>query len=334
MAQQHSTLVEQVRALLTLTQTEAQIAQTRTSQARTEAVRRELAQNAENAHERARLLGETLRDLGGVPDVVSPALGRIVAILKTGAEQAEPLSEALLQDLQLEHNLVDRARYLKVLSQAAERSDVELLADRLVEAHSATVEWLTTVLAEEALGGPAALRSTPLQKVAGTATKAAILPTRIATESVNRYVDLVRSQSEKARERVVDLRERVTGKAAAAASKAERLGDDVRDVATAGRDASLKRAEQVAEREGNAEAADAAHEARRKVGALEPVELPIVGYDQLAVQQAAEAVKTLQSADEIRAIVDYEEAHKNRSSVVSAAQTRLAAIAKEAAGVS
>jgi hypothetical protein len=112
---------EQLRILLQLTQTEAQIAQTRVAQARTEAVRRELVENGRNAEERARRIADALREVGGYPDVVTPVVGRVTAFVKTSLEQVEPLSEALLQDLQLEHQLVDRARYLKVLATAADR---------------------------------------------------------------------------------------------------------------------------------------------------------------------------------------------------------------------
>ena len=55
-------------------------------------------------------------------------------------------------------------------------SDIEKLADRLIEAHSATVEWLTTVLAEDALGGPAALQRTPIQAATGVAVKLVNVP--------------------------------------------------------------------------------------------------------------------------------------------------------------
>ncbi|SUA47971.1 Uncharacterised protein [Nocardia africana] len=51
------------------------------------------------------------------------------------------------------------------------------------------------------------------------------------------------------------------------------------------------------------------------------------------MSQAVAAVKELTEPAEIRAIVAYEEAHKNRHGVVSAAQTRLAAIAQEVAGL-
>jgi hypothetical protein len=37
--------------------------------------------------------------------------------------------------------------------------------------------------------------------------------------------------------------------------------------------------------------------------------------------------------DDVRAIIAYEEAHKNRQRVVSAAQTRVAAIAQDVVGI-
>jgi hypothetical protein len=133
-------IVNQLRALVLLTRTEEQVARTRLTQARTEAVRRELTQNADNAAERTTAIIEQLRALGGVPDVVTPAIGRLAAVLKATFEQAEPLEEALLQDLQLEHQLLDRATYVKVLADKAGLTRVRVLAERLVTAHSATVE--------------------------------------------------------------------------------------------------------------------------------------------------------------------------------------------------
>jgi hypothetical protein len=316
-------LVEQLRALLQLTQTEISIAQTRVAQARTDAVRRELTQNSEKAQDRSRAIAEALRELGGVPDVVTPALGRLTAGFKVAADAAEPLSEALLQDLQLEHQLLDRARYLKVLAQTAEQSKVERLADRLITAHTATVEWLTTVLAEEALGGPAALVSTPLQKVASTASRVVNLPGRLAADTVNRTVDNVQQTAGSARERFSDVTD-----------KASSFTDAVRDVVTAGRDASLQRAERVARREGDRDTAKAVHETRRDLGTLSASELPIKRYEELTQAEAIAAVKKLRTAEDVRAIIGFEENHKNRSSVVSAAQTRVAAIAKDAVGVS
>lgn len=173
-----STLLAQLRAVLTLTNTEIQVAETRIAQARTEAVRRELSENADKGRARAEAIEAAIRDLGSVPEVVGPFLGRAVAAIKAMAEQAQPFDEALLGDLALEHQLLDRARYIKALATAASQREVVTLADRLITAHSATVEWLTTVLAEDALGGPAALRRTVLQAAAGTAVNCSTCPSR------------------------------------------------------------------------------------------------------------------------------------------------------------
>ncbi|MDQ3155072.1 MAG: ferritin-like domain-containing protein [Actinomycetota bacterium] len=318
-----ATIVTQLRALLQLTGTEAQIARIRVAQARTEAVRRELQRNGDNAEHRSRLIAEQLRRVGGVPDIVTPALGRVTALVKSTVEQGQPLDEALLGDLALEHQLLDRARYLAVLAQRAEDNPVRTLAERLVTAHSATVDWLTTVLAEEALGGPVALRATPLQRLAGGVTRFVNLPSRFAIEQVNRMVDNVQQTGEQARSKVGDV-----------AGQAVRLGGAAREVLGAGRDASLERAEGVARRDGARDTADAVHATRRELGTLTAEELPIKGYDGLGMQDAIAAIKKLDRVEDIEAVIRYEEAHKERSSVASAAQTRLAAVAKEAVGVS
>ena len=315
-------IVVQLRALVQLTQTEAQIAQIRVGQARTEAVRRELSQNAQNAAERTDLLLRALRELGGVPDVVTPALGRLTSLVKSALEQAEPLDEALLQDLALEHQLVDRARYVKVLATTAELPRVVKLADRLIAAHTATVEWLTVVLAEEALGGPAALQATPLQRVAGSATRVVNLPARYAAETVNRTVESVQQGTEQTRARL-----------STAADKAGSFTGAVRETLTVGRNASLQRAEKIARRDGDRATASSVHETRRDLGALTAAELPIKNYDNLSTQDAIKAVKGLKRVEDVRAIVTYEEAHAARANVVSAAQTQVAALAKQVVGI-
>jgi hypothetical protein len=319
----HNTkIINQLRALVLLTQTEEQVARTRISQARTDAVRRELTQNAEHAGERSLLITEQLRAIGGVPDVVTPAVGRLSAILKATFEQAAPLEEALLSDLQLEHQLLDRATYLKVLADQAGETQVKQLAEKLITAHQATVEWLTVVLAEEAMGGPAALVATPLQKVAGGVARGVNAPFRFLANTVNNTVDTVQHAGEETSERISS----VTGKAAA-------LTDAVRETLTAGRSASLRRAEQIARREGNTDAAKAARVAREELGDISADELPIKKYDDLSVADAVKAVKGLKEPRDINVVIHYEEAHKDRSSVVSAAQTQLAALAKETVGV-
>ena len=115
-------LITQLRTLQALTNTEAQIAQTRQVQARDQAVRDELATNAANAHDRAQLIAAALRDLGGVPDVVTPALGRASALAKTVVEQGQPIAAALFGDLALEHQLLDRAGYLEALADTADHA--------------------------------------------------------------------------------------------------------------------------------------------------------------------------------------------------------------------
>jgi hypothetical protein len=319
----HNTkIINQLRALVLLTQTEEQVARTRISQARTDAVRRELTQNADNAAARSLEITEALRSLGGVPDVVTPALGRLSATLKATFEQAAPFEEALLTDLQLEHQLLDRATYVKVLAEQAEETTVRRLAEKLIDAHKATVEWLTVVLAEEAMGGPVALVPTPVQKVAGGVARAVNAPVRFWANTVNTAVDTVKHAGEETSDRF----NAVTGRAAA-------LTGAVRETLTAGRGASLRRAEQVALREGNRDAAEAARSAREELGDVSADELPIKNYDNLSTSDAVKAIKGLRTPRDLHVVIHYEEAHKKRANVASAAQTQLAALAKEAVGV-
>ena len=311
-------LLAQLRAVLDLTNTEIQVAETRVTQARTEAVRRELEQNAENGRERAEAIEAAIRDLGGLPDIIGPFIGRAAAAVKALTEQAQPFDEALLGDLALEDQLLDRSRYLKALAVAAENRDVQNLADRLITAHAATVDWLTTVLAEDALGGPAALRRTPVQAVVGAAGRMVNAPMVWSVRGVDRALQAARGT----RPAVEDL-----------ISRGAHAGEVAAKVATASRDAALQTAERVSRREGADGAADTLHAMRSSVGVLEADELPIPGYPELTVADAVAAIKELQSPADIRAIIAYEEANKNRQRVVSAAQTRVAAIAQEIVGI-
>ncbi|BBY41528.1 hypothetical protein MMAN_56620 [Mycobacterium mantenii] len=311
-------MLAQLRTLLDLTNTEIQIAETRVVQARTEAVRRELSQNAGNGRARAEAIESAIRDLGGYPDVIGPFLGRAAAAVKALTEQAEPFDEALLGDLALEDQLLDRARYTKALAVAAKRQDIVDLADRLITAHAATVDWLTTVLAEDALGGPAALRRTPIQMAAGTAVKLVNLPVTWSARGVDRAVDALRSTGPA----INDLVKR-GGNAGEIAAKA----------LSASQSAALRAAERVTRSEGADRAADALHSGRATVGVLDESELPIGNYDELNVSEAVAAIKDLTTPDDVRVVIAYEEAHKNRQGVVSAAQTRIAAIAQEVVGI-
>lgn len=314
-----STLLAQLRTLLDLTHTEIQVAETRISQARTEAVRTELEQNANNGRIRAEALEKAIRDLGGFPDVIGPFLGRAAAAVKALTEQAEPFDEALLGDLALENQLLDRSRYVKALAVAAGDKDVEALATRLITAHSATVEWLTTVLAEDALGGPAALRRTPLQAAAGGAIKFVNLPLTWSARSAERAAEAVRS----VRPTISEL-----------VNRGSRTGEIAAKTLSGARDSALQTAERITRGEGADRAAEAIHSARGASGVLDADELPVADYDDLNVNEAATAVKDLTEPADIRVIIAYEEAHKNRARVVSAAQARLATIAQEVVGIS
>ncbi|AFT99632.1 hypothetical protein [Nocardia brasiliensis] len=313
-----TTLLAQLRAVRDLTNTEIQVAETRIAQARTDAVRRELSENAGNARARAAAIEAALRELGGIPTRIGPFLGRAVAAVKAMGEQAQPFDEALLGDLVLEHQLLDRARYLKALATTAEHAGIVALADRLIAAHSATVDWLTTVLAEDALGGPAALRRTPFQAAAGTAVKLVNIPVTWSARGIDRALDTFRSAPPALEELL---------------ARGAYAGDVAVKTLAASRDAVLETAEQVARREGASGAADAVHSLRTSTGVLEPAELPIADYADLNVTQAVAAIKDLTSPADIRAIVAYEEEHKDRHGVISAAQTRLAAIAQEVTGL-
>jgi hypothetical protein len=77
-----TTLLAQLRAVLDLTNTEIQVAETRIAQARTEVVRRELSQNADNGRARAEAIESAIRELGGYPDVIGPFIGRAAAAVK------------------------------------------------------------------------------------------------------------------------------------------------------------------------------------------------------------------------------------------------------------
>ncbi|MCM6773450.1 ferritin-like domain-containing protein [Nocardia sp. CDC159] len=314
-----TTLLAQLRAIRDLTHTEIQIAETRIAQARTEAVRRELSENADNARARAEAVESAIRELGGVPALVGPFLGRAAAAVKAMFEQAQPFDEALLGDLALEHQLLDRARYLKALATTAQRDDLVTLAERLITAHSATVDWLTTVLAEEALGGPAALQRTPLQAATGTTMRLVNVPVTWSARGIDRALDAFRSAPPALGELL---------------SRGAHAGDVAVKTLAGSRDAALERAEQITRREGAGAVADALHSVRTATGVLEPGELPIRDYDELNVSQSVAAIKELDDPADVRAVLAYEESNKNRQGVVSAAQTRLAAIAQDVTGLS
>ena len=167
-------------------------------------------------------------------------------------------------------------------------SDIEKLADRLIEAHSATVDWLTTVLAEDALGGPAALQRTPLQTATGVAVRLVNVPMCWSARGLDRAVDTVRSAPPALGELL---------------SRGAHAGDVAAKALTASRDA-------------------APATAARSPGAKEPVRPPMHCIRCAAppeYSQPTSCRSPTTTLSDVRAILAYEEAHKNRQGVVSAA---------------
>jgi hypothetical protein len=172
-----ATLITQLRVLAQLTRAEAHVARSRVAQASSDDIRDDLRRNAADADARASRIGDLLHELGALPDPVTPLVGRVASLVRGAMEQAQPLDEALLGDLVLEHQLRDRARYVAELAGAADLPAVHELAVDLEAAHTETVEWLTGVLAGLA-GGQAALQASPLQRLAAQVTRAANTPAR------------------------------------------------------------------------------------------------------------------------------------------------------------
>ncbi|HYP03060.1 MAG TPA: hypothetical protein VER57_00770, partial [Cyanobium sp.] len=309
-------LLNELVALLRLTHTEAAVARVRMGQARNEAIRRELEQNAREADLRAEQLQGQLRRLGGTPDLLADVVGYFTALTKGAAEQAAPFSEALLGDLALEHQLRDRVLFTRVLAEAGgHRQLVELL--RQLEAdHTETIEWIRVRLAEVAQGGPAALAATPFQATIGVFARLATLPARQGADLVNKAANLLRRGQTKAAQT-----------AAATQHKAQDTTRATEEVLEAGRDAALARAQEVAPFEN---VRSIARQTRANLGTTPPTDLPIRDYDTLTGGVAIEAIKNLDDAADVRMVLAYEQAHKDRKTVTSAAEQRMSALAAQA----
>ena len=219
-------LVAQLNALLRLTNTEIMIVETRRSQATRPEIERELAANADKGRERAGLLARSIRDVGGIPDVVGVAVGRFAATAKAVGEQGQEFVDALLGDLALEHELADRTRFAMMLAEHLDARQTRKTLDRLERAHAETIEWLNVRLAEVAVGGPAALRPTALQSAFGIGRRVSGLPTRNTSELVNRSID----GAGRARRQTVDAIQ-INSK------RVRELVDAAGEIWTAGRDA-------------------------------------------------------------------------------------------------
>ena len=213
-------LLDELKDLLRLTAFEQAVASVRRAQAASTPIAEELAANAEKAGERLALLGQSVRQIGGVPDVVGPFLGKAGAFLQSQLNQVQTLQGALLGDLALEHQLRDRARYARTLAVTLGEQSVVPVLDRLDTAHTETIAWLEQRLAEVGATGTSALRATPVQAVVGQVRRLYGAPLGVAAAGVNRLGGLLTRGAQAVPDVVqqaADTVEQTVGQAAGAA---------------------------------------------------------------------------------------------------------------------
>jgi hypothetical protein len=324
MTRTRAELLSQLNSLLRLTQTEEMIARVRRTQATSGAVERELAGNAEKCRERSGLLRGLISDLGGVHDVVGVTVGRLSAAAKSQLEQGTTLSEALLSDLTLEHQLLDRAGFVEVLAGALNEPRVIEAMERLEDAHRATVDWINTVLADVATGRPTKLSPTTVQVAVATGRRVTFFGARQAAAAVNRSVAAIGEVQHRVSRQAGRVQQRAGQTASDAGETVPRIVRDTGEVLTAGRDAALARAEDVAGEEGATRAAETVRVTREALGALRADELPIKGYDALNAGVASARIERLDTLRDVQVVLAYEQAEKDRASVIRAAENRSA----------
>src|SRR4051794_25633895 len=198
-------LVTELQNLLRMTAFEQSIATVRRVQARSTDISEELKANAEKSAERLALLSGAVKQVGGVPDVVGPLLGKAGAYLTTQLNQVQTLQGALLGDLALEHQLRDRARYARTLAESLGYAHVIPVLDRLELAHTATIEWLEKRLDEVGRTGTSALAATPVQSAVMAARRVLAAPFGAAASGVNRVTGLVQGFGGKTANEVADV---------------------------------------------------------------------------------------------------------------------------------
>ena len=98
---------------------------------------------------------------------------------------------------------------------------------------------------------------------------------------------------------------------------------------TAGRDAALLEAEQIATRKGARSTETAVHRTRVLAGGLTVMNCAVDNYDDLTVGEVATAVQRLTDAAALTALLRYEQNHKDRAGAVTGIENRLAALAEQ-----
>lgn len=332
MAVTREMLLSELKDLVRLTAFEQTVATVRRAQARTEPIERELAENATKSGERLDLLESAVASLGGMPDVLTPLVGRAGAFVQSQVNQVQTLQEALLGDLALEHQLRERTRYARTLAQTLGESQLLPVLDRLEGAHSATIEWLETRLAEVGRTGTSALRATPVQLAVGAVRRTAVVPLGVLAAGVNRaggtlarltgkapqpLQDLLADLEDaaaKVGDRVVDLTDRGTTAAVGAGRPAAARSEQaVADAAETVQQTAEQTAEQLTtpalEATGGAD-----------VGSAKP---PFPGYEKLTGDSIMRHAADTDDVDELRTLLAFEQAHKARKGVLQAVQSRL-----------
>ena len=360
MAVTREMLLSELKDLLRLTAFEQTVATVRRAQARTTPIERELAENAQKSGERLDLLRSAVAQVGGVPDVVGQLLGRAGAFAQTQLNQVQTLQGALLGDLALEHQLRDRARYARVMAQSLGETQIVPVLDRLDAAHSETIAWLETRLAEVGRTGTSALRATPVQLVTTTVRRAASAPAGLLAGGVNRTGGLLAKVTGRAPQPVQDALEQVEGAARTAADAAKGTADRAIGAArTAGARAeegaeaagekvidltstAAERAESAAEsvedavdsaaqtvEDAAASAAEKTEQALSATGGadVEDDKPPFAGYEKLTGDSVMRHVEDTDDVEHLRTLLAFEQAHKARKGVLQAAQQRLDALA-------
>jgi bacterioferritin (cytochrome b1) len=311
-------LLSELQDLLRLTAFEQTIATIRRSQAASTPIAEELAANAEKSGERRQLLAEAVRQAGGVPDVVGAAFGKVNAFLQAQVNQVQTLQGALLGDLALEHQLRERARYARTLAETLGYAQILPVLDRLEVAHTATIEWLETRLAEVGRTGTSALQATPIQGAVTAARRTVGAPFVVLAAGVNRASSLLGRRASSAAATATQVAGSAAGTVAGAAGSAvdsavtrvEAAAEDVTGATRAG----VQKAEQQ----------DAGAEADvLDLTGLDEQHEPFPAYSRLTGDSVMRHVADSDDVEHLREILAFEQAHKARKGVVQALETRL-----------
>jgi hypothetical protein len=221
----------------------------------------------------------------------------------------------------LEHQLRDRAAFAKVLADSLGHRRTVSLLENVRAAHDAAIDWIETRLGEVAIGGPAALRPTPLQSTAAIGRRVATLPSRAVLAGINRGLGV----ADRLGDRLGDRVDHTVGRAV-------EVADAAGGAARVGGGRFLRQVESQADARGESDTASSLRRTRAETGTLSASELPIARFENLTAAKAIARIHELDDAEDARAVREFESRHKNRSSVVRAAEERISELVTEAMG--